>query len=83
LFDLALVDVRKGQVPKDDRLRLVPTLEATCGALQVRPGLRAVAEGKVAGALYPSEAVGGGGYSTGQGVAIGTIWPPCQWTVVT
>jgi hypothetical protein len=36
-----------------------------------------------AGALNPSEAVGGEGYSTGQGVAIGTIWPPCQWTVVT
>jgi hypothetical protein len=33
LFDLALVDVREGQVPEDDRLRLVPTLVAARCAL--------------------------------------------------
>ena len=83
LVDVALADVREGQVPEDDRLGLVTTLEAARGALQDRPRLRAVAKGEIAGALYPSEAVGGEGYSTGQGVASGTIWPPCQRTVVT
>ena len=59
LFDVALADVREGQVPEDDRLRLVPTMEAPCGALQDRLCLGAVAQGEIAGALDPSEAVGG------------------------
>jgi hypothetical protein len=36
LVDIALADIREGQVPEDDRLRLVTTLEAPCGALQDR-----------------------------------------------
>ena len=59
LFDVALADVREGQIPEDDRLGLVTTLEAACGALQDRPCLGAVAEGEIAGALNPSEPVGG------------------------
>jgi hypothetical protein len=61
LFDIALADVRKGQVPEDYRLRLVATPEAAGSALKDRPCLRAVAKGEIAGALYPSEAVGGKG----------------------
>jgi hypothetical protein len=59
LFDVALADVCEGQIPKDDRLRLVTTMEAAGGALQDRPRLGAVAKGEIAGALNPSEAVGG------------------------
>jgi hypothetical protein len=59
LFDVALADVSEGQVPENDCLRLVTALKAACGALQDRPCLGAVAEGEIAGALYPSEAVGG------------------------
>ena len=59
LFDVALADVGEGQVPEDDCLRLVATLEATRGVLQDRPRLRAVAEGETAGALNPAEPVGG------------------------
>ena len=61
LFDLVLVNVGEGQIPEDDRLRLVTALEAACGALQNGPCLGAVAKGEIAGALYPSEAVGGEG----------------------
>ena len=39
LFDVVLADVREGQVPEDDRLGLVTTMEAACGALQDRPAL--------------------------------------------
>src|SRR5829696_6882331 len=59
LFDVALADVREGQIPQDDRLRLVTTLEAACSALQDRLCLRAITEGEIARALYPSEPVGG------------------------
>jgi hypothetical protein len=59
LVDVALTDVGEGQIPEDDRLGLVTTLEAAGGALQDRPGLRAVPEGEIAGALNPSEPVGG------------------------
>jgi hypothetical protein len=59
LLDVALADVGEGQIPENDRLRLVTTLEAAGGALQDRPGLRAVTEGEIAGALDPSEPVGG------------------------
>jgi hypothetical protein len=59
LVDVALADVRKGQIPEDDRLGLVTTPEAACGALQHRPCLRAVPKGEIAGALHPSEPVGG------------------------
>jgi hypothetical protein len=65
LFDIALANVRKGQIPEDDRLRLVTTLEAPCGALQDRPCLDVVARGEIAGASYPSEVVGGEGQSAG------------------
>ena len=58
LVDVASVDVREGQIPQDDRLGLVPALEAAGGALQDRAGLRAVTEGEIAGALNPSEPVG-------------------------
>src|SRR5512133_2850100 len=58
LLDVALTDVSEGQIPQDDRLRLVTALEAACGALQDRAGLRAVTEGEIAGALNPSEPVG-------------------------
>jgi hypothetical protein len=58
-FDIALADMREGQIPQDDRLRLVTTVEATGGAFKDRPRLRAVTEGEIAGALYPSEPVGG------------------------
>jgi hypothetical protein len=34
-------------------------MEAPCGVLQDRPCLGAVAQGEMAGTLYPSEAVGG------------------------
>jgi hypothetical protein len=59
LVDVALADVREGQIPKDDRLGLVTTMEAACGALQDRPRLGAVAKGEIARALNPSEPVGG------------------------
>ena len=59
LLNIALADVREGQIPQDDGLGLVTALEAACGALQDRPCLGAVTEGKIARALYPSEAVGG------------------------
>jgi hypothetical protein len=59
LLNVALADVREGQIPQDDRLGLVTALEAACGALQNRPCLRAVAKGEIAGALDPSEPVGG------------------------
>jgi hypothetical protein len=59
LVDIALADMGKGQIPQDDRLGLVTTLEAAGGALQDRPCLGAVTEGEIAGALNPSEAVGG------------------------
>ena len=59
LVDITLADVHEGQVPEDDRLRLVTTLEAARSALQDQPRLRTVAKGEIAGALYPSEAVGG------------------------
>ena len=59
LVDVALADMGKGQVPEDDCLGLVTTLEAAGGALQDRPGLGAVTESEIAGALNPSEAVGG------------------------
>ena len=59
LLDVTLTDVHEGQVPEDDRLRLVTPVEATRGVLEDRPRLGAVAEGEIAGALYPSEAVGG------------------------
>src|SRR4029450_14038675 len=58
LFDVVLVDVGEGQIPEDDRLRLVTTLEAACGALQNGPCLGAVTQGEVEGALDPSEPVG-------------------------
>jgi hypothetical protein len=58
LLDVALTDVSEGQIPQDDRLRLVTALEAACGALQDRAGLLAVTEGEIAGALNPSEPVG-------------------------
>ena len=58
LVDVALADVREGKIPENDCLRLVTALKAACGALQDRPGLGAVAEGEIAGALYPSQAVG-------------------------
>ena len=61
LVDVALADMREGQISEDYGLRLVTTLEAACGALQDRPCLGAVAKGEIAGALYPSEAVGGEG----------------------
>src|SRR5688572_16216221 len=59
LFDVALADVREGQISQNDRLGLMTTLEAACGALQDRSCLGAVTEGEIAGALYASEAVGG------------------------
>jgi hypothetical protein len=59
LLDVTLTDMREGQVPKDDRLRLVPTLEAACSPFQNRLILRAVAKGEIAGALNPSEPVVG------------------------
>ena len=59
LVDVALADVREGQISQDDRLGLVTTLEAACGALQDRLCLGAVTEGEIAGALDPSKAVGG------------------------
>jgi hypothetical protein len=39
LLNVALADVREGQIPEDDRLGLVTTLEAAGGALQDRPCL--------------------------------------------
>jgi hypothetical protein len=39
LFDVALADVCEGQIPKDDRLGLVPTLEAAGGAGLVERGI--------------------------------------------
>jgi hypothetical protein len=47
LFDIALTDMREGQIPKDDRLRLVTTMEAACGALEDRPCLCAFAKGEI------------------------------------
>jgi hypothetical protein len=40
LLDIALTDMGDGQIPQDDRLGLVTTPEATCGALQDRPCVR-------------------------------------------
>ena len=59
LVHVALAEVREGQIPEDDGLRLVTTVEAARGALQDRSCLRAVAKCEIAGALYPSEPVGG------------------------
>src|SRR6266487_5043312 len=53
------LDVREGQVPKNDRLRLVTTLQPARGALQDRPRLRTVAKSEIAGASHPSEPVRG------------------------
>src|SRR4029453_16629618 len=47
LVDVALADMGKGQVPEDDCLGLVTTLEAAGGALQDRPGLGAVTESEI------------------------------------
>jgi hypothetical protein len=47
LFDVALADMGEGQIPQDDRLRLVTTLEAACRALQDRARLGAVTEGEI------------------------------------
>jgi hypothetical protein len=58
-FDIALADMRVGQIPEDDCLGLVTTVEATGGALQDRACRRAVTEGEIAGALNPSEPVVG------------------------
>jgi len=58
LVDVALAGMGKGQITEDDRLGLVTTLKAACGALQDRACLRAVTEGEVAGALNSSEPVG-------------------------
>jgi hypothetical protein len=59
LVDVALADVGEGQIPENDCLRLVTALEAAAGTVQDGPCLSAVAEGEIAGALDPSEAVGG------------------------
>ena len=59
LFDVALMDVREGQISQDDRLRLVTALEPTRSPFQDRSRLRAVTKGEITGALYPSKAVGG------------------------
>jgi hypothetical protein len=45
LFDVMLTEVREGQVPEDDGLRLVTTLKAAGSALQDRSCLGAVAKG--------------------------------------
>jgi hypothetical protein len=59
LLDVALADVGEGQIPEDDRLRFMTTLEAARGALQDGLRLGAITEGEIAGALNPSEPVGG------------------------
>jgi len=59
LVDVALADMGEGQIPQDDRFRLVATLEAAGGVLQDRPCLGVVTEYQIAGALNPSEPVGG------------------------
>src|SRR6266536_1516952 len=59
MVNVALADVREGQVPKNDRLRLVTTLQPARGALQDRPRLRIVAKSEIAGASHPSEPVRG------------------------
>src|SRR6266542_4453712 len=57
LVNHALADVREGQVPENDRLRLVTTLQSVRGALQDRPRLCTVAKSEIAGASDPSEPV--------------------------
>jgi hypothetical protein len=42
VLHVALAKVRKGQVPQDDRLGVVPSVQAACGALQDRSRVRAV-----------------------------------------
>ena len=59
LLDVALADVREGQIPQDDRLRLMTTLEAARGALQDGLRLGAITEGEIVGTLNPSEPVSG------------------------
>jgi hypothetical protein len=59
LVNVALAEVREGEVSEDDRLGLVTTVQPARGALKDRLCLRTIAKREVAGASDSSEPVGG------------------------